>query len=134
MRMGNQNFSLSGTSVSRGRLPVVTAEGSFSVLPNGVDEEYGDDHDDRKDGERELEVLLDLPADMNGIETTVPEPGRAIFLMVMTVVLIYHLYILLFDYLLFDYLQLMNNLSFIIHHLSFRAKPAFIIYHSSFII
>ena len=64
-------------------MPVVTAEGSFSVLPNGVDEEYGDDHDDRKDGERELEVLLDLPADMNGVETAVPETGRAVFLMVM---------------------------------------------------
>lgn len=57
------------------------------MLTDGVDEKDGDNHKGREDQEGELEVLLDLTTEVDGIETTLLETGCAVSMMVMMMVL-----------------------------------------------
>ena len=55
-------------------------------LTDGVDEEDSDDHEGRKDHEDNLEVLLDLTTEVNGVKATLLETGCAVSMMMMVVV------------------------------------------------
>ena len=60
------------------------------MLTDGVDEKDGDNHKGREDQEDDLEVLLDLTTEVDGIETALLETGCAVFMMVMMMVVFGH--------------------------------------------
>lgn len=60
------------------------------MLTDGVDEKDGYNHEGREDQEGELEVLLNLTTEVDGIETALLETGCAVFMMVMMMVVFGH--------------------------------------------
>ena len=62
-------------------------------LADGVDEEDGEDGEGGKDDKGELEVLLDLTTDVDGVKTALLETGSAVFMMVVMMMLLFHIYL-----------------------------------------
>ena len=52
------------------------------MLTDGVDEDDSEDGEGCEDDEGELEVFLELTAEVNGIETALLETGGAVFMVV----------------------------------------------------
>ena len=55
------------------------------MLTDGVNEDDSEDGEGCEDDQGELEVLLELSTDVNGIETALLETGSAVFMMVVVV-------------------------------------------------
>lgn len=62
-------------------------------LADGVDEEDGEDGEGGKDDKGELEVLLNLTTEVNGVKTALLETGSAVFMMVMMMMMLFHIYL-----------------------------------------
>ena len=63
-------------------------------LTDGVDEEDGEDGEASQDYEGDLEVLLNLTTEVDGVETALLEMGGTVFMMMVVMMMFGHVFLL----------------------------------------
>ena len=62
-------------------------------LTDGVDEEDGEDGETGEDEEGNLEVLLNLTTEIDGVETALLETGGSVFMMMVVMMMFGHVFL-----------------------------------------